>query len=141
LQGEDNPDEKIDVRLIVNSETGFPSEGIQLVVKKRKEFLDKKLCKAIQVLRREDKKERGICHIDLIPAWKKEIVEKLDKLIVPRAAFTLGKKLKEGLKKHLDRIPQALRMAEDYVDTEEEFEATFEYMQYLMRKHIIDSIC
>jgi hypothetical protein len=48
--------------------------------------------------------------------------------------------LKVGLKDHLDRVTQAFRIAEDFVTTDEEFEVTFEYMQYLMRKHISDKI-
>jgi hypothetical protein len=44
------------------------------------------------------------------------------------------------LKDHLDRLTQEFKIAEDYAETEEEFEITFEYMQYLMRKYISDKI-
>jgi hemerythrin len=60
--------------------------------------------------------------------------------LFPRAAFVLRKKLKRGLKNHLDSLAQAFRIAEDHAETEEEFEITFEYAQYQMRKHINDTI-
>jgi hypothetical protein len=61
-------------------------------------------------------------------------------LIVPRASFILRKKLKRGLKNHLDNLAQAFRIEEDHADSEEEFEVTFEYAQYQMRKNINDTI-
>jgi hypothetical protein len=78
--------------------------------------------------------------IKLIQAWKNEILEKDDKLTVPRAVFVLRKKLKKGLKNLLDSLTQAFRIAEDHAETEVEFEVTFEYAQYQMRKHINDTI-
>jgi hypothetical protein len=46
-------------------------------------------------------------------------------LNVPRAAFTLRKKLKVGLKNCLDKITQTFKVAGDYSKNEEAFETTF----------------
>jgi hypothetical protein len=100
--------------------------NVQFVIKERNEFFDKKLYAAKQTLRRKDVKERKFWHKELMQAWKNEILEKDDKLIVPRAAFVLRKKLKRGLKNHLDSLMQAFRITEDHAETEEEFEAAFE---------------
>jgi hypothetical protein len=59
---------------------------------------------------------------------------------VPRAAFTLREKLKYGLKNCLDKITQLFKVAGDYSNNKEEFETTFAYMEYTVRKHINDTI-
>jgi hypothetical protein len=48
--------------------------------------------------------------------------------------------MKTGPKNQLDSLAQAFRIAEDHAITEEEFEVTFEYAQYLTRKHINETI-
>jgi hypothetical protein len=76
----------------------------------------------------------------LLCMWKSEIEEKNHLLNVPRAAFTLRKKLKYGLKNCLDKITQIFRVAGDYSKNRDEFETTFAYMEYTMRKHINDTL-
>jgi hypothetical protein len=69
-------------------------EESNLMNKRETSSENKKLYKANQALRRKDIKEWGLWHRDLIPAWRSEIEEKDDKLIVPRAAFRVMKNLK-----------------------------------------------
>jgi hypothetical protein len=142
---EDDPEEivrkRAEASLSIDPETKFIKGNVQFVIKERNEFMDKKIYKANPNLRKKDIKERKFWHKELIQAWKNEIMEKDDRLIVPRAYFVLRKKLKRELKNHLSLAQaQAFRIAEDHAETEEEFEITFEYAQYQMRKHINDTI-
>jgi hypothetical protein len=55
-------------------------------------------------LRKATNAEREMWNRELICIWKTEIEEKNHLLKVPRAAFTLRKKLKYGLKNCLDKF-------------------------------------
>jgi hypothetical protein len=76
----------------------------------------------------------------LLSMWRNEIEEKNHLLNVPRATFTLGKKLKYRLKNCLDKMAQTFKVGSDYSKDKDEFETTFAYMEYTMRKRIHDTI-
>jgi hypothetical protein len=72
--------------------------------------------------------------------WKKEIENDNEKLIIPRTPFSVRKKLRRGLKNCLNDITQILESASDRINDDFEFDATFQYTEYLMRKHIHKTI-
>jgi hypothetical protein len=114
--------------------------GIKYTTKKD-EITDPALRKTNKDLRRATNIEKEMWNRKLLSMWKNEIEEKNHLLKIPRAAFTLRKKLKAGLKNSLDKIAQTLKVASDYSKDKEEFETTFAYMEYTMRKHINNTIC
>jgi hypothetical protein len=71
---------------------------------KVEEVYDPKVRKANRDLRRATIAEKEMWNRKLLCMWKTEIEEKNHLLVVPRAAFTLRKKLKYGLKNCLDKI-------------------------------------
>jgi hypothetical protein len=76
----------------------------------------------------------------MIGMWKQDIINLNDKLVVPRASFPLRKKLKVGLPAHLNKIAHIFEVACDRAGTDDEFQTTFAYCEFLMRKHINDTI-
>jgi hypothetical protein len=59
--------------------------------------------------------------------WKQDIINLNDKLGLPRASFILRKKLKVGLRAHLNKITHMFEVACDRSDTDDEFQTTFAY--------------
>jgi hypothetical protein len=104
------------------------------------EIIDPALRKTNKNLRRATNIEKEMRNRKLLSMWRNEIEEKNHLLNVPRAAFTLRKKLKYGLKNCLDKIAQTFKVTSNYSKVKEEFETTFAYMEYTMPKHIIDTI-
>jgi hypothetical protein len=107
---------------------------------KTKEIIDPALRKTNKDLRRATNIEKEMWNRKLLSMWRNEIEEKNHLLNVPRAAFMLRKKLKYGVKNCFDKIAQTFKVASDYSKDKEEFETTFAYMEYTMRKYINDTI-
>jgi hypothetical protein len=71
--------------------------------------------------------------------WK-EIDDNNADLKDPRASFMLGKKLIVGFRVHIYNVAQWLNCASDRANTNEEFQITSKCTEYLMRKHICQTI-
>jgi hypothetical protein len=63
-----------------------------------------------------------------------------DMLIVPRTPFVVRKKLRRGLRNCLNNITQMLEAADKRIKDNFEFDTTFQLAEYLMRKHINNTL-
>jgi hypothetical protein len=61
-------------------------------------------------------------------------------LDIPRAIFPVRKKLRRGLKNCLNDLTQMVDASLNKIESQDEFETTFEYIEYSMRKHIDSTI-
>jgi hypothetical protein len=82
------------------------------------------------------KKENDLWNRDMLLMWKQEIQDNNEDLDGPRAIFPVRKKLRRGLKNCLNDLTQILDAGINKIEPKEEFEVSFEYIEYMMRKHI-----
>jgi CRISPR/Cas system CSM-associated protein Csm2 small subunit len=82
------------------------------------------------------KRENDLWNRDKLVMWKQEIQDNNVDLDVPRAIFPVRKKLRRGLKNCLNDLTQILDASLNKIEAEDEFETIFEYIEYVMRKHI-----
>jgi hypothetical protein len=113
--------------------------GLELI-ERAKEVIDEEYRNARRKQRLIERDENFTWHKDMIAMWKQDIINLNDKLVVPRASFPLRKKLKVGLHAHLNKIAHIFEVACDRAGTDDEFQTTFAYCEFLMRKHVNDTI-
>jgi hypothetical protein len=82
------------------------------------------------------KKENDLWNRDKLIMWKQEIQDNNADLDVPRAIFPVRKKRRRGLKNCLNDLTQILDASLNKIEDQDEFETTFEYIEYSMSKHI-----
>jgi CRISPR/Cas system CSM-associated protein Csm2 small subunit len=86
------------------------------------------------------KQEDDLWNRDKLIMWKQEIQDNYADLDVTRAIFPVRKKLRRGLKNCLNDLTQILDASLNKIEADDEFETTFEYAEYIMRKHIDNTI-
>jgi hypothetical protein len=110
------------------------------LINRAKEVIDEEYRNARRKLRLIERDENFTWHKEMIGMWKQDIINLNDKLVVPRASFPLRKKLIDGLRAHLNKIAHIFEVACDRVGTDDEFQTTFAYCEFLMRKYVNDTI-
>jgi hypothetical protein len=69
--------------------------------------------------------------------WKQEILDNNEHLVVPRAVFMLRKKLKGGLRAHLNYMTHIFECASDKTDNDDDFQTTFVDCEYQSENTLI----